>query len=386
MALAERARGRDCRVRLAAGLHRDGHRHRQADRRTSAGGSRTTAWTCPSPTSRSMPRAGRSWRAPPCTRSPRAAGCPSSSRGTGLYYRALTAGLFEAPPPDPALRARHRGSGRARGERAAARRGCWHVDPDRRPPGSARATSCGSAARWRSTSRPDRPSAPSAARREAPRDLAPMALLLDPPLDVLRARIDARVARPCWRPDFWTRCGRLRAAGYGAGLKPMLALGYEQLGAVLDGTTTLAGRHRRDRAGDPAYARRQRTWFKKEAAAARFSDRPVGRDRAGLARAHRRPAAGTRRRTAERRRLRLLRDSRRHGSAADFVLPATRRRSPSWTPGRVFKGHVLVVPPAHVPTLTDLPGPAVGPFFTAVQRLARGVEVRARAPTERSSP
>ena len=28
--------------------------------------------------------------------------------GTGLYYRALTGGLFEAPPPDPALRARHR--------------------------------------------------------------------------------------------------------------------------------------------------------------------------------------------------------------------------------------------------------------------------------------
>ncbi len=40
----------------------------------------------------------------------------------------------------------------------------------------------------------------------------------------------------------------------------------------------------------------------------------------------------------------------------------------------LFKGHVLVVPPAHVPTMPELPAPAVGPFFTAVQRVARGVE------------
>jgi histidine triad (HIT) family protein len=40
----------------------------------------------------------------------------------------------------------------------------------------------------------------------------------------------------------------------------------------------------------------------------------------------------------------------------------------------VFKGHVLVVPPAHVPTLTELPREALGPFFAAVQRVARGVE------------
>ncbi len=40
----------------------------------------------------------------------------------------------------------------------------------------------------------------------------------------------------------------------------------------------------------------------------------------------------------------------------------------------VFKGHVLVVPPAHVETLADLPAAALGPFFAAVQRVARGVE------------
>ncbi|HVT07289.1 MAG TPA: HIT family protein [Polyangia bacterium] len=40
----------------------------------------------------------------------------------------------------------------------------------------------------------------------------------------------------------------------------------------------------------------------------------------------------------------------------------------------VFKGHVLVVPPAHVETLGDLPAAELGPFFGAVQRVARGVE------------
>jgi histidine triad (HIT) family protein len=40
----------------------------------------------------------------------------------------------------------------------------------------------------------------------------------------------------------------------------------------------------------------------------------------------------------------------------------------------VFKGHVLVVPKAHVETLTDLPVEAVGPFFERVQRIALAVQ------------
>jgi histidine triad (HIT) family protein len=39
----------------------------------------------------------------------------------------------------------------------------------------------------------------------------------------------------------------------------------------------------------------------------------------------------------------------------------------------VFKGHTLVVPRAHVVTLTDLPVAAVGPFFAEVQRVTRAV-------------
>jgi histidine triad (HIT) family protein len=41
----------------------------------------------------------------------------------------------------------------------------------------------------------------------------------------------------------------------------------------------------------------------------------------------------------------------------------------------LFKGHVLVVPAVHTGTLLDLPPERIGPFFAAVQRLARAVEV-----------
>lgn len=40
----------------------------------------------------------------------------------------------------------------------------------------------------------------------------------------------------------------------------------------------------------------------------------------------------------------------------------------------VFPGHTLVVPRPHHETLDDLPPGLIGPFFTAVQRLARAVE------------
>ena len=39
----------------------------------------------------------------------------------------------------------------------------------------------------------------------------------------------------------------------------------------------------------------------------------------------------------------------------------------------LFKGHVLVVPRAHVVTLGDLPATQLAPFFGAVQRISRAV-------------
>jgi histidine triad (HIT) family protein len=40
----------------------------------------------------------------------------------------------------------------------------------------------------------------------------------------------------------------------------------------------------------------------------------------------------------------------------------------------LFPGHALVVPRAHVETLTDLPEESVGPYFSAVRRVTGAVE------------
>ena len=58
------------------------------------------------------------------------------------------------------------------------------------------------------------------------------------------------------------------------------------------------------------------------------------------------------------------------------VIVARDEASVALLDGRpLFKGHVLVVPVAHTETLLDLPLAAIGPFFAAVQRTARAVEM-----------
>jgi tRNA dimethylallyltransferase len=191
--------------------------------------------------------------------------------GTGLYYRALTAGLFEAPPPDPALRARHREIYESEGNEPLRLR-LLQVDPE---------AAAGIAPRdFVRTSRAlevyeQTGIAITTLRRQAPRprDLQPTTLVLDPSLEDLRARIEARV-QAMLAAGFLEEVRALRAAGYGAGLKPMQALGYRQLGAVVDGTTTLADATAETVRATHAYARRQRTWFKKEAASGRFAAAP----------------------------------------------------------------------------------------------------------------
>jgi tRNA dimethylallyltransferase len=111
-------------------------------------------------------------------------------------------------------------------------------------------------------------------RRAAPRDdLSPTVLLLDPPLGTLRARIAARVAEMI-EAGFLDEVRALRAAGYGPALKPLQALGYRQLGAVLDGEMSLESAIVETVRATAAYARRQRTWFRKEVAHRRFDAAP----------------------------------------------------------------------------------------------------------------
>ncbi len=191
--------------------------------------------------------------------------------GTGLYYRALTAGLFDAPLPDETLRARHRELADREGLEALRAR-LTAVDPE---------AAAGIAPRdfvrisralevYEQTG-----VAITTLRRQAapPRDLSPTVLLLDPPLAESRARITARVDAMI-AAGFLDEVRALHAAGYGPALRPLQALGYKQLGGVLGGTTSMAEATAEMVRATFAYARRQRTWFKKEAAAARFSAVP----------------------------------------------------------------------------------------------------------------
>lgn len=191
--------------------------------------------------------------------------------GTGLYYRALTAGLFEAPAPDPGLRARHRALAESEGIEALRAR-LVAVDPE-----SAAAIGARDLVRISRALEVYEQTGQTigALRRQAaaPRDLAPVAVLLDPTLDVLRARIAARV-QAMLAAGFLDEVQGLRQAGYGTGSRPMHALGYQQLAAVLDGTTTLEAAAAEIARVTLAYARRQRTWFKKERIAARFEEPP----------------------------------------------------------------------------------------------------------------
>jgi tRNA dimethylallyltransferase len=200
--------------------------------------------------------------------------------GTGLYFRALTVGLFEAPPPDAAIRARHREEAAAHGVPALHAR-LAAVD-------AAAAAAIGprdlvrisrALEIWEQTGVPI-----TALRAEAasPGDLAARVLVLDPPLDELRRRIEAR-ARWMFEAGFEDEVRALRAAGYGAALRPMQALGYQQVGALLDGACTREEALRATIAATVAYARRQRTWFKKEAAAARLEAPPAAEGLGSLA-------------------------------------------------------------------------------------------------------
>jgi tRNA dimethylallyltransferase len=192
--------------------------------------------------------------------------------GTGLYYRALVTGLFEAPPPDEGIRARHREQAAAAGVEALHAR-LAAVDPD-----------AAAAIRVRDLVRISRaleiyeqtgvPITTLRRRAAPPADLAPTVLLFDPPLATLRARITARVEQMI-SAGFLDEVRALRAAGYGPALKPLQALGYRQLGAVLDETMSLADAVAETVQATFAYARRQRTWFRKQEAARRFEAEPV---------------------------------------------------------------------------------------------------------------
>jgi len=181
--------------------------------------------------------------------------------GTGLYYRALVRGLFDAPKADPAIRARHQADAASLGMPAMHER-LRLVDPE-----SAARILPGDLVRIsRALEVFEQTGVTISEQRRlttsAPAPLRIFSVLLDFDLDTLRSRIGARV-EAMMSSGFLDEVRALRAAGF-APARSMQALGYKQLGQHLEGTLPLETAVAEIKSATSAYARRQRTWFRRE--------------------------------------------------------------------------------------------------------------------------
>jgi tRNA dimethylallyltransferase len=196
--------------------------------------------------------------------------------GTGLYFRALTRGLFEAPPSDPAIRARHQAEAAASGVAGLYGR-LQGIDPEAAAtilPGDLLRIS-------RALEVFEQTGVPITELRRRGQPPSPLRLytiIFDPPTAALRPQIEERVDAMMAR-GLLEEVERLRAAGF-AGARALQALGYRQLGAHLEGRLSLAEAVADIKRTTFAYARRQRTWFRKESATLRAEGPP---DADGLA-------------------------------------------------------------------------------------------------------
>jgi tRNA dimethylallyltransferase len=192
--------------------------------------------------------------------------------GTGLYYRALVRGLFDAPKPDPAIRARHKAEAEAEGVPAL------HARLTTLDPVAAATILPGDLVRIsRALEIYEQTGVPiSELRRRqavAPAQVRMFSVLLDYAMDRLRSSIADRVDR-MMNAGFLDEVRALRAAGYGHA-RALQGLGYKQLGQHLDGELSLETAVAGIKSATAAYARRQRTWFRSEDITLRTYHAPV---------------------------------------------------------------------------------------------------------------
>jgi tRNA dimethylallyltransferase len=187
--------------------------------------------------------------------------------GTGLYLRALRFGLFDAPSRDDALRERLYAEEAARPgtlrERLAA------VDP-----ASAARIAPRDLLRLVRALEVHQLTGRSLSAHFAAHDRAErhrfLVALLDPPTHVLRARIIERTAA-------MLRAGLIEETKglvdrYGRHLRPLGAVGYREVVAYLTGELRAPELEAAIVTATLQYARRQRTWWKREPGALRFGE------------------------------------------------------------------------------------------------------------------
>jgi len=187
---------------------------------------------------------------------------PIIAGGTGLYLRALLDGLFAAPPRDESLRELLR-------ERAA-KRGAEHLHKtlarlDARAAELIHANDVSKVVRAIEVSLAAR--RPMTEQWEQGRDAltgySVLRLGLAPPRDELYRRINERAA--AMFGNGLVEETRQLIADFGAGCRPFTSLGYLQAAAVLDGSMTEEQAIAAAQQGHRNYAKRQVTWFRREA-------------------------------------------------------------------------------------------------------------------------
>ena len=190
--------------------------------------------------------------------------------GTGLYLRALMGGLFEAPPPDEAIRARHREEAQRDGVESLHAR-LAAIDPETagrvQPRDLVRISRALEIFEQTGT-----PISELHRRQTRVSDPTVSMLVLDPPLDQLRDRIGRRFDK-MMAAGLLDETRDLRAR-FGNDARGLGALGYRQMGEHLDGRATLKEAVVTAKAATVGYARRQRTWFRKETGAWRAQTVP----------------------------------------------------------------------------------------------------------------
>jgi len=226
----------------------------------------------------------------------RRARLPVLTAGTGLYLRALLEGLADAPGRSEELRERLRRRSRQRGapylHRLLAR-----LDP----PSAARIAPQDAAKSIRAIEVCLSAGRPMSEVLQQPRPhlegFHAVKIGLMPPRSALYDRIERRT-RAMLAAGWVDEVRSLVARGFDAGAKPFQFIGYSELRAHLAGVVDLETAARAIVQATRRYAKRQITWFRREASVdwfEGFGDDPAIAERifALLARRLERPAAGS---------------------------------------------------------------------------------------------
>jgi tRNA dimethylallyltransferase len=179
--------------------------------------------------------------------------------GTGFYLRALLDGLFAGPSRDDALRERL-----VRRRPGSLHRLLTRFDPD-----------AGSRIHANDTQKLIRAlevrlatgKSLTAMHRHAPEPLEGFRVLkigLDPPREALAQKIDERCAR-MFADGIVNEVRQILAMGYSPASKALESIGYRESLQVLNGAINEFEALELTRAATRQYAKRQRTWFRREA-------------------------------------------------------------------------------------------------------------------------